>query len=137
MRRRAFQVPEIPPGVIFSIVVIVVAALVLLLFKSGWPQGLVARMSGGDADDAIEAHLAVLREGPARFTQAPSHSDALIACSEAQDFAVRVAQRDDVEDAALATREMRRVCQPYFDSAARQPTAPGTDDATDHPADPR
>ncbi|GEM_PF-3718175 len=136
MRRRAFQVPEIPPGVIFSIVVIVLAALVLVLFKSGWPQGVMARMQGGRADDAIEARLAVLREGRTPSTRPLSHADALIACSEAQDFAVRVAQRDDVADAALATREMRRICQPYFDSAARQP-APGTDHATDHRADPR
>ncbi|NBW07047.1 MAG: hypothetical protein EBR82_03375 [Caulobacteraceae bacterium] len=132
MRRRAFTLPEIPPGVIFSAVVVVIAALVLILFKSGWPQGLVARMQGGQADAAIEARLALLREGRTPPAKPLSHADALIACSDAQDFAVRVAQRNDVEDAALATREMRRVCQPYFDSAARQPV-PGTD----HPADPR
>ncbi len=119
MRRKAFQMPEIPPGVVFSAVVVVIAGLVLMLFSSGWPQALMARMSGGGEDAAIEARLVVLREGRTPPVQALSHADALIACSEAQDFAVRVAQRDNVEDSVLATREMRRVCQPYFDSAAQ------------------
>ncbi|QTC91868.1 hypothetical protein [Brevundimonas goettingensis] len=132
MRRRAFKVPEIPPGVIFSVVVIVIAALVLILFKSGWPQGLMARLQGGPEDAAIEARLAVLRQGRAPQAAPVSHADALMACSEAQDFAVRVAQRDNLEDAALATREMRRVCQPYFDSATGR--SPGLQ--TDHPTDP-
>jgi len=125
MRRRAFSIPEIPPGVVFTILVVVAATAVLIVFGSGWPQSLMARLQSGSDDAQIEARLVILRKGRVEQpTQPLSHERALSACSEAQDFAVRVAQRDNIDDAALATREMRRVCQPYFDSVARQPPAP-------------
>jgi Tfp pilus assembly protein PilX len=127
MRRKVFNIPDIPRGFVFSIVVVILAAVVLIVFGSGWPQGLVERLSGEREQAAMQARLAVLREGRAGpDVRLSSHADALRACSEAQDFAVRVAQGGDVDDAALATREMRRVCQPYFDSAARQPAIPAT-----------